>query len=260
MKAVGVQLDIVWEEKAANFAKVRALVEAVDAAPGSLIVLPEMFATGFSMNVARIRESEARETEAFLAALARGRRAFVIGGVVHADTDGRGRNEALVLDPEGRRVARYCKMHPFSFAGEDRHYASGEGPVTFAWGEFTVAPFICYDLRFPEIFRDAVGRGADCFAVIACWPRPREGHWLTLLQARAIENQACVIGVNRVGSDPKAAYSGRSVIIDPRGRVLADAGSGEGVVAADLDREALAQYRREFPALADMRAEYKRRA
>jgi omega-amidase len=116
-----------------------------------------------------------------------------------------------------------------------------------------VSPFVCYDLRFPEIFRNAIKKGAQVLTVIANWPEPREAHWLALLKARAIENQAFVIGVNRCGRDPKLAYSGRGQVIDPRGNVLADGGNAEGVFGAELDLASLAAYRKDFPALQDMR-------
>jgi len=118
-----------------------------------------------------------------------------------------------------------------------------------------VAPFICYDLRFPELFRMAVRQGAQLYVVIANWPASRVHHWVTLLQARAIENQAYVVGVNRCGSDPKVAYAGRSLVVSPRGVILADAGGGERVLSAELDLAALQAYRAEFPVLQDMRWE-----
>ena len=257
MKIFGVQLDMQWEDKAANFAHVRELVSRAAPPPGSLVALPEMFATGFSMNAEAIAENHGGETERFLATLARERQIFVLAGIVAPSGDGRGCNEAVVFSPDGSPggspLARYCKIHPFSFGGEDRHYAAGEGIALFEWQGFRVAPFICYDLRFPEIFRAAAKRGANLFVVIANWPQVREAHWLALLCARAIENQAYVLGVNRCGSDPKLHYAGRSQIIDPRGEILADAGNDETVIGAQLDLEALETYQREFPALADMR-------
>src|SRR5690606_6307419 len=116
-----------------------------------------------------------------------------------------------------------------------------------------VSPLICYDLRFPEAFRLATKQGAEMFVVIANWPTARVEHWLTLLKARAIENQAYVIGCNRVGRDPKVVYPGRSVIIDPRGNVLADAGGDPGVISSSIDAAALREYRKTFPALNDIR-------
>lgn len=258
MKAIGVQLDIVWEDKPANYEKVQSLLARAEIEPASLVVLPEMFATGFSMNVQDICEEASAETETFLAAMAEQYKSCVLGGVVRRNADGLGRNEAVVFAPSGREIARYCKMHPFSFAAETEYYAPGEQTVTFQWLDFTVAPFICYDLRFPEVFRHAVQQEADLYAVIACWPALREAHWTALLKARAIENQAYVVGVNRCGNDPKLTYPGRSTIIDPRGEVLASAGAEEGTIQAELDPASLKKYRSDFPALADIRPEYRR--
>ncbi|MBM3832653.1 MAG: carbon-nitrogen family hydrolase [Verrucomicrobia bacterium] len=256
MKIFCIQLDIIWENKTANYEKVRRLLDAATVPAGSLVLLPEMFSTGFSMNVAAIREDTPSQTETFLAEIARQHGAFVIGGLVTSGRDNRGRNEAVVIGPEGQRVVRYCKIHPFSFGGESQFYEAGGDIVTFNWHGFTVAPFICYDLRFPEIFRAAVRRGANLFTVIANWPTKRVQHWTTLLQARAIENQACVIGVNRTGNDPKLAYPGRSLIIDPRGEVLADGRDKEGAVSADADLNQVLSWRDEFPALQDIHPEF----
>ncbi|RJP18892.1 MAG: carbon-nitrogen family hydrolase [Candidatus Omnitrophota bacterium] len=255
MNVYGIQYDIVWEDKTANFEKIRSLLKPVEIEPGSLIVLSEMFASGFSMNVAEICEGETRESAAFLAELAKTYRCTVVGGLVMQTAAARGRNQALVVDPDGRECARYCKLHPFTFGGEAEQYEAGNEIVTFRWHDFTVAPFICYDLRFPEVFRCAVLKGVELYVVIACWPDAREEHWMTLLKARAIENQAYVVGVNRCGTDPKLAYSGRSMIFDPRGNLLADGANEEEIICAELDRAMLLQYRCEFPVLKDMRGE-----
>lgn len=255
MEIIGIQFDIAWESPAANFEKVERLVEGADLVAGSLLVLPEMFATGFSMNVGTVAETRGGRTEMFMSAIARKYGVNVMGGVVTGGGDGKGRNEAVVLDPDGKETARYCKRHPFSFAGETDCYQAGDDIVVFEWASLNVSPFICYDLRFPECFRSSVRRGANVFVVIANWPAAREEHWVALLRARAIENQAYVIGVNRCGADPKHAYPGRSMAVGPLGDVIADAGHGEGIVKVRPDPEALAKYRAEFPALADMRAE-----
>jgi predicted amidohydrolase len=278
------QFDIAWENKVANFEKVRDLVTAAKLPAGSLLLLPEMFATGFSMNVEAIHEGPTPEslrllsergfqgrctrpfaTETYLSTLAKERAISVLGGLVKAtlyelpakadvpEPLFKGVNQAVAFGPDGGQIARYTKLHPFSYAGETEHYESGEEVVTFPWGGFTVAPFICYDLRFPEAFRKATLRGSQLFCVIANWPKRREAHWLTLLKARAIENQAYVAAVNRCGSDPQLEYGGRSLIIDPRGEVLADAGDKEGVIGAELDLQSLLEYRKEFPALKDIR-------
>ena len=246
------QTNIAWEDKPANFARARALLDGASIPRGSLVLLPEMFATGFSMNVAAIAEDSPGETEAFLSECARKLGVYLQGGFVARGADGKGQNKAAIFAPDGSALARYQKIYTFTLAGETAHYSRGpNAPVFFAWNGFTVAPFICYDLRFPELFRAASARGAQLYTVIANWPQPRDAHWIALLRARAIENQAYVAGVNRCGDDPKYRYLGRSIIVDPLGNILADAGEGEGVVGAALDLKPLLDYRRDFPALAD---------
>lgn len=256
MKIAGCQLNIVWENKSANFAKVRALLEAARLPPGSLIVLPEMFATGFSMNVTGITADGSSATEEFLSSIARQYQSAVVAGMATASPNGRGRNEAVVFGPSGEPIARYCKIHPFTFGGEAQHYEAGTDLVLFDWGGFKMAPFVCYDLRFPEVFRAAVRRGAQLFLVIANWPAKRLQHWITLLQARAIENQAYVCGINRCGQDPKLVYPGRSLLVDPQGEILTDGGDQEGVITAEIDPARVIAWRQEFPALPDIRAKF----
>src|SRR5436190_11988505 len=251
MYVAGIQLDMAWEDKAANAVRVRDLVESANLPKGALVLLPEMFATGFSMDVDAIAGGP---TEEFLSGLAREQGIYLCGGVVTRAPDGRGLNQSVTFGPDGALVARYSKIHPFSYAGETKYYAPGTETLVYRWGEAAVAPFVCYDLRFPEIFRNATKKGAQVLTVIANWPEPREAHWLALLKARAIENQAFAVGVNRCGRDPKLAYAGRGQVIDPRGNVLADGGTLEGVFGADLDLASLLAYRKDFPALQDMRS------
>jgi predicted amidohydrolase len=253
MKIHCVQLNIEWENKAANFARVEALLRASPPERDSLVLLPEMFATGFSMNVPAVREDAKRSTEQFLAALARRHQAYVTGGLVDAGANHRGRNVAATFNPEGVEVARYNKLQPFTPGGEADNYEAGQEVMTWNWRGLNVAPFICYDLRFPEHFRRAAHSRVEIITVIANWPVARIQHWVTLLQARAIENQAFVAGVNRCGQDPKLQYNGRSLIVGPKGDILADAGNGECVVSAELDLDALKAYRKDFPFLEDMR-------
>ena len=256
MNFYGVQLDITWEDPQANFKRVRQLLEQSAPAKGSLVALPEMFATGFSMDAAKIAEELEGPTAAFLGEVAKNFGVTVIGGVALSCDRSKPRNEALVFDPTGKRVARYCKLHPFTLGGESECYSPGEDVVTFKWNEFTVAPFVCYDLRFPEIFRRAVKRGATLMTVIANWPEARIAHWRTLLQARAIENQCYMIGVNRCGVDPTLRYPGRSVVVDPTGVIVADAGNQERVFATELDAKLVETIRTKLPFLPDMRPDF----
>ena len=255
MNVIALQLDIVWENKTANFDHVRRLLKG--AAPGrdSLVVLPEMFATGFTMNTDAMAEPYGGETEQFLAGIAREFGVCLVAGAPMRGRDGRARNKALVFSPSGELLAFYAKMRPFTPGGESKHYAAGERPAVFDWQGWKIAPFVCYDLRFPEIFREATAaHQPHLFTVIANWPVKRIHHWVRLLQARAIENQAYVVGVNRVGRDPQHVYSGRSVIVDYHGEILVDAGDGEGCISSPLDLNALVKYRADVPFLADMRS------
>ncbi len=254
MRLYAVQNDIVWEDKHANFARVSALLTEARPLPNSLIVLPEMFATGFSKNLAKTRETSPSETEAFLRCLAMDYQCCVIGGLVGGQAAAPlGRNEALAIAPDGSVLSRYVKRQPFTGGDEHRVHEPGDSVAVFDWQGYRIAPLICYDLRFPELGRDAVRQGADVLIYIASWPIKRAQHWVTLLQARAIENLAWVIGVNRCGTDPEFSYPGRSIIVDPHGNIVADAADREGVLESSLDLAVVQNWRRDFPALRDMR-------
>ncbi|MEA2734215.1 MAG: omega-amidase [Humisphaera sp.] len=253
MQLIGIQLDIAWEDRQRNHARVREMLEKHPPHRDALVALPEMFASGFSMNVAKIADDASRATENFLCDLSRQFGVYIVGGLATCTADGRGRNEAVVTSPAGEVISRYCKLHPYAPGKEKRHYSAGDEIVTFECNNTIVAPLICYDLRFPEAFRRATRRGAQVLVVIANWPSPRVEHWVTLLRARAIENQAYVLGVNRCGNDPFLPYPGRSLIVDYRGEVLADAKDRETIISAETDAFAQLAYRKELPFLDDMR-------
>lgn len=253
MKVYAVQQDIVWENKLANYDKVAGLLAAVKPEPGALIVLAEMFSTGFSKDLSKTRETEAKETEGFLRTLAVQYQCCVIGGQVGCGTGELGRNESLAIGPDGQELARYVKMQPFTGGDEHLVHEPGNAVVTFSFGGFTIAPLVCYDLRFPELGRDAVKQGADLLVYIASWPLKRAQHWVTLLQARAIENLAWVVGVNRCGTDPGFTYPGRTLVVDPHGCIVADAADREGVLVTELDVAVATTWRGDFPALSGIR-------
>ena len=136
----------------------------------------------------------------------------------------------------------------------DSHYPAGSKPCVFQWQGTSIAPFVCYDLRFPELFRAALDDGAEMFVVIACWPAVRSEHWVRLLQARAIENLALVVGVNRCGSEPNLQFDGRSSAFDHLGKCLFEADGSEQVLTTRLDVAAMRKWREKFPALRDRRS------
>ncbi len=241
------QYDIAWEDRPRNEKKIAALLDDALPGAGSLVLLPEMCLSGFSMNVDVI----ANDDDAFFVDLARRHNIYLTAGLVRRGNDGLGRNQSVTFSPDGSTLCTFSKLHSFTFGGEPEFFSPGSDVETFAWGQAVVSPFVCYDLRFPEVFRRAIDRGATVLTEIADWPSSRQEHWTTLLRARAIENQSYVAGCNRCGSDPKETYSGQSMIIDPRGRTLAEAGDGECVIEAEIDLATLHEYRQKFPALMD---------
>ena len=252
MNVIACQLDIAWHDLAKNRERVAQMLQAQSVEPGSLIVLPEMFQSGFTMDVsAAVGEPE--ETQAFLSDLAARYASTVVAGVVALSDNGKGLNQAVTFGPGGEEICRYTKLQPFTPAGESDHYLPGESVATFEYAGLVVSPFVCYDLRFPEWFRVAADRSVEVLVVIASWPATRAEHWSALLNARAIENQAFVVGVNRVGKDPNATYPGLSTVIDPTGRVLAVADDREQLLRASIERDVLAGYRQAFPFLEDKR-------
>jgi len=249
MNIVAVQFDIVWEDPAANWAKVRALLEGTRVDAGSLIVLPEMFDTGFSMDVQRTAQGLERASESFLRELAAATDCAVLGGVVGPLDGAMASNEAVAFDPAGRELVRYRKQRPFTPSGEARVCRAGDSHAMFRWQDGWIAPFVCYDLRFPELFRPAARDGAEVLVVVANWPARRSEHWVRLLQARAIENQAFVVGVNRTGNDPANHHVGSSLICDPSGLVRVHAGAEPGVVGFRCDVGQVFDLRERLPFL-----------
>jgi len=249
MKVAGIQMDIAWENPTENFARARRMAgEAVDQG-ARLVVLPEMFATGFSMR-ADVVAGFAEETRGFLSGLAAEFSAFLLAGYGEP-ANPRPANACSVFDPTGAELLHYRKMHPFSMAKEDVHYVAGESVETAAVEGVRVTPLICYDLRFPEPFRAAAAR-TDIFCVVANWPEPRHRHWSLLLKARAIENQAYVLGVNRVGTGDGLVYTGDSALLDPMGDSVSTARPGEpGVFAGDVDAAEVGRVRERFGFLRD---------
>jgi predicted amidohydrolase len=259
MRVAAVQHDIVWEDPAATRKAITPLIAQAASGGAGLICLTEMYATGFSMHPERIAEDEGGPNEQFLLDQAREHQAWVVGSVAQWGAGGRARNNAVIAGADGS-VFRYAKIHPFSYAGEDRFYAPGDRFLTIDLSGLRVSVFVCYDLRFADEFW-AVAPDTDLYLVPANWPEPRREHWRTLLRARAIENQAFVLGVNRVGtvtgsdgdSNGDIVHVGDSAIIDPLGRTLAEASFGPAVLMADVDAAEVAAVRKRLPFLADRR-------
>ena len=253
MRVAGIQFDMVWEDPAANLPRAELRVEEAAAAGARLVVLPEMFATGFSMSAVEMA-AHAAAIRSALASLARRHRVWLLAGFAEPGA-GRPHNACSLITPDGDEALHYRKIHPFTLAGEQEHYEAGAALVSADVEGVRVTPTICYDLRFPEIYR-AAATGTDLFVVIASWPDRRSFAWRTLLAARAIDCVAWVLGVNRVGTDPYAVpHRGDTSLVDPMGQAVAALAWEEGVVAGDVDAERSRELRRRLPFLEDRRPE-----
>jgi predicted amidohydrolase len=246
------QLDIAWEDPRANYERIRPWLKAARGAGARLVVLPEMFPCGFSMAPERVAEPSGGPSTRFLLDEAAANDVYLAGSLPERPEGAhRPFNTLILAGPEGTLV-RYRKIHPFTFAGEHEHYGAGDAHVTVSVDGLRLTLFVCYDLRFADEFWKAAA-ATDAYLVVANWPERRRHHWTTLLHARAIENQAYVVGVNRVGEGDGLAYAGDSRIVDPWGEAVAAAAARETLLLADLDPAVVAEARRSFPVLKDRR-------
>jgi len=245
-----VQLDIAWESPSKNLEHVDNILNSSDLSAVDLIVLPEMFASGFTMNPESVATPRDGQVVSAMRDWARKHNAGILGSHVESVEEGFA-NVALMVGRNGEIVGEYRKIHPFG--SEREHYVSGERLLIHDMGPFRAAVFICYDLRFPEIFRAAFSQGVNLFFVIASWPKVRHAHWKPLLAARAIENQAYVCGCNRVGSDPHNDFNGGSCVIVPDGQDAIELDASEQLRRVTLDIRNVQDFRNRLKCLEDRR-------
>lgn len=252
--AAAIQFTVQQGDIAANLAYVREALARVAAQGTQLVVLPEMWSTGFAYkNLTEL----AQQTEAVVAELqelSARHQLVIVGSQPEPADDGRVYNTAHVID-NGRLVASYRKLHLFSLLGEDKAFKGGDGWCLAETSLGTIGVIICYDLRFPELSRRLALEGARVICVPAQWPKPRQEHWRTLLRARAIENQLFVVAANACGPIGKLDFFGMSMLIDPKGEVLADAGDQPGEIVASCSWEAMDAWRAQIPCFNDRRPE-----
>jgi predicted amidohydrolase len=237
------QRELAWEDPAANRAVFQRDLEQL-AGMTDLVVLPEMFTTGFSMRSEIISEAEAETTLPWLLDQAAAHD-FAITGSLAVRSGDKNYNRLLFVTPDGA-VSQYDKRHLFRMSGEDQHYGAGEERLVVNWRDWRICPLICYDLRFPVWSRNR--DDYDLLVFVANWPAKRSYPWRQLLIARAIENQSYCVGVNRVGSDGNDIdYSGDSLVLAADGRVLLDCEANSGAFTTTLEASAMNDYRRKFP-------------
>ncbi|WP_198470574.1 carbon-nitrogen family hydrolase [Acetomicrobium sp. S15 = DSM 107314] len=254
MKVGIVQLDVKLGKPAENFKKVAQMLEG-ESAKGVLpqaLVLPELWSTGYALERAdELASPEGIESAHFLGELAKRYGMWFVGGSVLAKTTGGFANRAQVINPKGELVAIYDKIHLIRLMEEDKYFIRGKKRCLFDLDNIKAACVICYDIRFPELARRLALEGAKILFVSSEWPKERIEHWRILLLARAIENQMYVVACNRCGSSAGTTFGGHSMIIDPWGSILYEAGEEEAFGTAEIDIAKVDEVRRFLPVFED---------
>jgi predicted amidohydrolase len=244
-----IQTDLIWENREKNLlhfsSRIDSIMDETD-----LIILPEMFSTGFSMHPAKLAESMDGPTVQWLQKTSADRNVDITGSVIIKEKD-KYFNRLIWVKPDGSMFT-YDKRHLFRMGNEQDVYTSGNKLITVELKDWKIRPLICYDLRFPVWARNTSGSEYDLLIYVANWPDKRTHHWKSLLTARSIENQAYVAGVNRVGSDGNnVSYCGDSMIVDPLGETLALLRNQDIIHTERLSKRILTNYREKFPAWKD---------
>lgn len=246
MKIALCQYDIKWEDKEANKKKIAELLANCKCAKEiDWLVFSEMTLSAFTMNTAVSELTD--EDRAFFSGLAAEYNINISYGGVE-----KGYNNLITLDRKGNRVNTYSKIHLYAFGGEDKYYKAGTKQEVFELEGLRVMPAVCFDVRFPYLFWNKAA-SVDVYVAIAAWPMRRAEQWMTLLRARAVENQAYCVGVDRIGLEGKVEYSGNSMCYDPLGKTVLDCGTAEGIfiAAGPLDKALVAKTRERFPFLGE---------
>ncbi|MED4885350.1 carbon-nitrogen family hydrolase [Bacillus smithii] len=258
-KMACLQLDIAFGAPPENRQLVQNEVEKIAAQHPDIIVLPELWTTGYDLTrLDEIADKEGEDTKAFIGELARRHRINIVAGSVAKKTKDGTTNTMYVADRNGDIVGEYSKLHLFQLMDEHLYLRSGDAPGLFTLENTLCAGVICYDIRFPEWIRVHALQGAEVLFVVAEWPLPRLSHWRTLLQARAIENQCYVVACNRAGRDPNNTFAGHSLIIDPWGEILAEAKEDTCSLIAEIDLQKVKEVREQIPIFSDRRPEHYR--
>jgi omega-amidase len=249
-------MDISFGAPNLNFKRADELIEkAVNEKP-DIIVLPELWTTGYDLTrLDEIADHEAQETISFLKRLAKKHSVHFVGGSVANRTTEGVQNTLLVVNKEGELVHKYSKLHLFRLMDEHLYLKAGEEKGLFQLENQSLAGMICYDIRFPEWVRSHAVEGAKAMFVVAEWPKARLEHWRALLIARAIENQCFIIACNRSGSDSNNVFAGHSMVINPWGEIIAEAGEEEETLLAEIQIDQVNEIRKQIPVFEDRRPE-----
>ncbi len=250
MKIGLIQYNPEWEDKLKNQEKLNYLLSQ-EKREESILIFPEMTLTGFTMKASSFAEALNGESFNYFSSVAEKNNAHVFAGIIES-AGSQFYNSLLHIDPKGKLKSVYRKIHPFSYSTEDKHYLKGKETVITNLNDWNIGLSICYDLRFPELYRYYGKARTELIIVIANWPDTRIEHWRTLLKARAIENQCYVAGVNRVGNDPKLKYNGCSSLFDPMGKEIISSSDKETILTADININYVKEVRAKLPFLNDI--------
>ncbi|CAG9620548.1 Omega-amidase YafV [Sutcliffiella rhizosphaerae] len=256
-KIACIQFDIAFGNPEANIDKVYKLLKVAGEEKPDIIVLPELWSTGYDLErLNKIADSGGFVTTKLLKSAAKELGVHIVGGSIAKKTNKGIYNTMLTVNNDGEVVGEYSKLHLFRLMDEHHYLQPGKTDGMFQLDGEHCAGFICYDIRFPEWIRAHTTKDAKAIFVVAEWPLARVEHWRTLLIARAIENQCFVIACNRSGADPNNAFAGHSMIINPWGEVLAEAGVGEEIITATVDLAKVDEVRKKIPIFEDRRPQY----
>ncbi|RFU71031.1 carbon-nitrogen family hydrolase [Peribacillus saganii] len=256
-KIACIQLDIVFGDPVQNYQRAEEQIKQAATQQPDVIVLPELWTTGYDLErLDEIADADAKETLSLLKKWAKQYTVNIVGGSVANKTADGVYNTLLIVDSAGEEVKQYSKLHLFKLMDEHKYLLPGSSDGSFKLGEIPCAGFICYDIRFPEWIRTHTAKGAEVLFISAEWPLARLAHWRALLITRAIENQCFVVACNRSGSDPNNEFAGHSMIIDPWGEIVAEAGTGEEILTASVDFSQSIAIRKQIPIFQDRRPEF----
>ncbi|WP_414840714.1 carbon-nitrogen family hydrolase [Enterococcus saccharolyticus] len=256
LSLVLLQLDVVFGDPKANRQNVSEWFAKANLQPNEFVLLPELWDTGYDLKrLPEIADREGKTAQAFLAGLAKQYQVFISGGSIARQVADKVFNTTYVVAPTGEILTRYDKVHLFRLMEEEKFLHAGNQLAQTNIADFSVAPFICYDLRFPEWFRKSANEGTDLLVLSAQWPTPRIAHWEKLVQARAIENQCFVAAVNRVGADPNNQFGGHSLVVDPLGNSLLQLDDSETIGRVMISQDAVVKTRGQIPVFEDRRTE-----
>ncbi|AXI28122.1 carbon-nitrogen hydrolase [Priestia megaterium] len=257
VKITCLQLDIAFGNPTKNRKYIQQkMMEALKENP-DILVLPELWDTAYDLTrLDEIADEEGQQAKQLISQFAKTNEVNIVAGSIAKKTEQGVTNTMYIFDRKGREVSQYSKLHLFKLMDEHLYLEAGTAKNLFTLEQSLCAGVICYDIRFPEWIRVHTSSGAEVLFVVAQWPAPRLAHWKALLISRAIENQCYVIACNRVGQDPNNTFAGHSLVIDPWGEIIAEAGDSEELLSADVNLELVKEIRKQIPVFTDRRTEF----